>query len=323
LVKGTVLVLSFAVVVIGLIVLFGLLDFKFNKGDDSSDAFNDSDSTAKVFFDSQWYEKKDSLETILFIGIDTFGEIEAVGNSQQSDFLALMVIDHADKKLTVLHINRDTMADIPTLDIANTISGYITGQLALAHTYGSQEVSRCNNTIRAVESLLYDIDIDHCISLTMDAVAIINDGAGGVTLPLLDDFTHINEEYTKGKTVTLTGDDALSYIRARGGMEDSSNLARMERQKQYIGELFKKYSSTTNNDESSMKNVFLDVAKYIYTDYTTQQLSDLREEIKGYEFSEDMSLGGEAVKGEQYMEYYLDEESAQRTVIELFYKASD
>ena len=44
----------------------------------------------------------------------------------------------------------------------------MTGQLALAHTYGSGEEDSCENTVLAVENLLYGVGIDHYVSLTMD-----------------------------------------------------------------------------------------------------------------------------------------------------------
>ena len=45
-------------------------------------------------------------------------------------------MDKTNNSDPVLHINRDTMTDIPTLDIYGDPSGSVYGQLALAHTYG-------------------------------------------------------------------------------------------------------------------------------------------------------------------------------------------
>ena len=88
------------------------------------------------------------------------------------DFLALLLIEKEAERFRILHLNRDTMTDIPMVDAAGIVNGSFRGQLALAHAYGSHDGSRCRNTVRAVENLLYGIEIDHYLSLTMDAVAI-------------------------------------------------------------------------------------------------------------------------------------------------------
>mgnify|MGYP000585160404 FL=1 len=70
----------------------------------------------------------------------------------------------------------------------------------------------------------------------MDAVPILNDLLGGVEVTVLDDFSGIDDTLIKGETVTLHGDHALTYVRERYGLEDSSNSTRMVRQRQYMTE---------------------------------------------------------------------------------------
>ena len=85
------------------------------------------------------------------------------------------------------------MTQIRILGVTGEPAGTFTGQLALAHTYGSGEEDSCENTVLAVSNLLYGMEIDHYVSLTMDGVALLNDLVGGVTVEVLDDFSGIDD----------------------------------------------------------------------------------------------------------------------------------
>lgn len=306
-----------------LVLAFGLVDHLLNETEIGvrGDTEANEPRVDGVFYQSAWYSLKQNVETILVIGVDSsYDEGSGRQDSKQADFLALLVIDHETKSMVVLHLNRDTMTDIPITDIAGKEYGTSYSQLALAHTYGSDENARCRNTVKAVGNLLYGIRIDHYISITMDAVAILNDSVGGVTVELLDDFTDIDAAYVKGAVVTLAGDQALTYVRARQSLEDSSNLSRMTRQAQYIGALAEAYMNQTNA-ENSFETIWK-INAYMASDCTINQLSDFSEKLKEYTYKGIQSLAGEAKLGEEYIEYYLDEDAAQAAVIALFYTLS-
>lgn len=312
-------------VVAAMALVFGLTDKIFSKAESLPAGQISSDNhSGALFYESRWYEPKDSLETILFLGIDKRSDgTENRAESEQVDFLALLLMDTDTENFRILHLNRDTMTDIIQTDIAGMEYGTFRGQLALAHAYGSNDKARCRNTVNVVENLLFDIDIDHYLSLTMDAVAVLNDSIGGVTLTLLDDFTYLDDSYTEGCEVTLMGEHALTYVRARSMQKDSSNLRRMERQRQYIGALFETYVAfNQNNDENSFETL-LKVNEYMVSDCTIDQLSKLTEKLGTYTYGGILTLDGEAVQGREYMEYYLDETAAQETVLELFYDIKD
>ena len=106
------------------------------------------------------------------------------------------------------------MTQIQILGVTEEPAGSFTGQLALAHTYGSGEEDSCENTVLAVSNLLYGMEIDHYVSLTMDGVALLNDLVGGVPVEVLDDFSGIDDSLVQGETVTLRGRQALTYVRS-------------------------------------------------------------------------------------------------------------
>lgn len=295
---------------------------------DSEDNPVSSDATEEglTYFDGKWYKQREDLETVLFLGLDKMEQPESSDgyrNYMQADFILLMVIDRDKKDCQLLHINRDTMTEIPILGVSGDEAGSFTGQLALAHTYGSGKVDSCFNATKAVSNLLYGMPVDHCVSITMDGVAILNDLAGGVTVKIEDDFSQVDPSMTRGSEVRLSGTQALTYVRARGGMEDSSNLNRMERQRDYMEALYETVSTRASEDNDFVADAVMQMSDVMVSDYTVNQLTALGDLLSTYSMDEIKDLEGTAKQGDEFMEFYVDEESLQRTVIELFYKEVD
>ena len=278
---------------------------------------------AVTYYNGQGYVKRESIETVLLIGLDKFeAAVPAEGsykNNQQSDFLLLLILDHENRSYTALHINRDSMAEIPTLGVGGVDTGTVTGQLALAHTYGDGKILSCRNTVSAVSGFLYGAEIDHYVSLTMDAVAFVNDLVGGVTVTVMDDFSGVDPTLVKDTDVTLTGEQALTYVRARGSLEDSTNVHRMERQRQYLHALHQKAKELEAVDESFLIDALFDVSVYLVSDCTVNQLSDLGNDLLEYSGGDIRTIEGEAVKGEEFMEFYADEDALRELMLELLY----
>lgn len=289
------------------------------------DASNDREDSgqSQIFYRDQWYAPKENLESILFIGLDEYEKSQTVAgytNTQQADFLLLLVIDTEAKTYSALHLNRDTMTQIPVLGVGGKPAGNMQGQLALAHTYGSGGSDSSRNTVKAVSGLLYGVKIDHYVSLTMDAVATINDAVGGVTLTVQGDFSAVDQSLIQGRTVTLSGDQALTYVRTRKGMEDSSNLSRMERQRQYLSALKKQWDQRLKSDDGLLLDVLLRISSSLVSDCTVERLSDMVETLQEYNFAGFLQTEGSAEVGAEFMEYHVDADSLKQTVISLFYE---
>lgn len=280
-----------------------------------------------VYYRGAWYRPRKGLETVLAIGVDQAavdGELRRDHAYEQADFLLLAVLDRENARCTAVHINRDAMAEIPVLDDAtNELLGTITAQLALAHTYGNSPAARCRNTAAAVSGLLYGIEIDHYISLTMDGVALLNDLAGGVTVVVMDDLPGTGGELARGETVTLRGRQALDYVRARRGLEDPSNLRRMERQRQYLESLQKQLRVRMEEEDGFAASVLLELSEYLTSDCSVEKMSALAGLIEECGVTEYRTLAGEAVMGEKYVEYRVDEAAARDMMMEMFYEKAD
>ena len=279
------------------------------------------DSREVTYVNGQAYALRD-LETILLLGVDKFeGETpEGYLNNQQADFLLLLVLDETGETCTPIQLNRDTMTQIQILGVTGEPAGTMTGQLALAHTYGSGEEDSCENTVLAVSNLLYGMEIDHYVSLTMDGVALLNDLVGGVTVEVLDDFSGIDDTLVQRETVTLKGQQALTYVRSRGGLEDSTNLRRMERQRQYLSALQGQLSSKAQSDEGFTLEALLQLNEYLVSDCTVEQLSALGDNLANYQVSDILTTQGQAQVGKEFMEFTVDETALQQLVLDVFYE---
>ena len=275
-----------------------------------------------TYYNGTAYARREDLETVLLLGVDKFeGETpEGYLNNQQADFLLLLVMDKQHETCTPIQLNRDTMTQIRILGVTGEPAGTTTGQLALAHTYGSGEEDSCVNTVLAVENLLYGVGIDHYVSLTMDGVALLNDLVGGVTVEVLDDFSGIDDSLVQGETVTLKGQQALTYVRSRGGMEDSSNLHRMERQRQYLSALQQQLKQASQQDSGFTLDALLQLNEYMVSDCTVDQLSDLGDSLAAYQVSDILTTPGDAQEGEEFMEFTVDEDALQQLVMDVFYE---
>lgn len=269
------------------------------------------------------YVKNEDVESFLILGLDKFEDAinnDSYNNDQRADFLMLLVFDNSEKKFTAVHLNRDTMVNMNVLGVAGQKIGTVNKQLALAHTYGNGRDVSCRNTADAVSELLNGVKVNHYLSITMDAVPILNDLLGGVEVTVLDDFSGIDDTLIKGATVTLHGDHALTYVRERYGLEDSSNSTRMVRQRQYMTAVYDKAMLEIENDDNFVIEASSKLADYIVSDRSVNQLQEIAKKLSQYKFTEIETLEGESVVKDGLMEFRPDADSIDKIVFELFYK---
>ena len=269
------------------------------------------------------YVKNEDVASFLILGLDKFEDAinnDSYNNDQRADFLMLLVFDNSEKKFTAVHLNRDTMVNMNVLGVAGQKIGTVNKQLALAHTYGNGRDVSCRNTADAVSELLNGVKVNHYLSITMDAVPILNDLLGGVEVTVLDDFSGIDDTLIKGETVTLHGDHALTYVRERYGLEDSSNSTRMVRQRQYMTAVYDKAMLKIENDDNFVIEASSKLADYIVSDRSVNQLQEIAKKLSQYKFTEIETLEGESVIKDGLMEFRPDADSIDKIVFELFYK---
>lgn len=315
-------VVAFLILAVGLLLALNLLDLNRQSNNQGNQSQASSNGSA-IYIDGSPYKTKTGIETIMFIGTDKYESDEIKNNSfrndMQNDFNFLLVIDNDAQKITPILLNRDTMTDIQTYSVSGKKSGMQYAQLALAHTYGSGKSDSCINVIDAVSNLLYDVSIEHYAAISLDAIPILNDAVGGVKLTVQDDLSAIDSALVKGAEVTLSGEQAESYVRSRYGLDDSTNENRMERQKQYISEWITLAKQSLEQDSSFAENTVLKLNDYLTTDMSVSSLSQLAEKISTYEQAPIAELKGESKQVDGYMQFTADEEAIKEVVLSNFF----
>ena len=312
---GIVVVVSFAVISLGILALQRWQEYQ-QMQTTPADEYN----RKTVEYQGTTYVAREGIESYLFMGIDVEGP--AKGNKGyigggQADVQLLLVVDRFNGTWQVLQINRDSMVQVPVLGVTGTEVGTEYQQIALAHSYGDGLETSCENNVTAVSRLFNNQYINGYMSLNMDAISILNDAVGGVEVTLLDDFSDTDSSLVKGKTVTLSGDQAMAYVRGRQGVGDETNLSRMARQQQYLDGLYQK---VTGLSAGAAVEAFQSVEDYMVTNMGDQWLK-LMDRLKEYTKLEPLSIDGENYLDEQgSTAYRLDEESLQQVMIQLFYE---
>ena len=268
------------------------------------------------------YKQNDDLQLILCVGLDSYENniVDSYVNDELADCIVLLVLDKTNKTVLPIQINRDTMCDYHVLGIGGRITNDTFGQIALSHTYGTGDIDSLVNVKDAVSNLLCDIKIDYYMSLTMDAVAKINDKAGGVTVLVEDDFSSIDDTLIKDQQITLFGEHALTFVRSRQGLDDASNINRLNRQRVYLRALYDTCKDKVINDPDFVSNSLNSITEYIIANTNIYGLSDIGNTLLEYELLDAVQLKGEAKKGETYIEYYVDDEALKQFCINTFYK---
>lgn len=275
-----------------------------------------------VYYNGKPYALNRALTSVLIMGIDDYEVTEtgASRNNSQADFLLLAVFDEENETCTLLQIDRDTMTDITVLGALGDNIGLREEQIALAHTYGKGKEDSCENTVSAVSQLLYGIDIENYISLTMGGISVLNDLVGGVTVTVGDDFTGVDDTLVKGEEVTLLGDHAMTFVRARMSMaDDPSNIARMGRQRTYMAALTEQLRAAVKEDASFVITAAAELSDYLVSDCDISELTDYGQQLTNYTLTEIITPEGESKMGEKFMEFYVDDTALQKLVIDLFY----
>lgn len=272
-----------------------------------------------ITIDGKTYHQRENLETYLFLGIDVEGPVKAVEGyygGGQADVQIVVVIDHDRKTWQMLQLNRDTMVEVPILGIQGDVVGKEYQQLALSHSYGDGLKESCENSVKTVSNLLWGQEIDGYFSMNMDGVVIINDAVGGVPVEITSDFSEIDQTLTLGETITLDGNQALTFVRSRQDVDDQTNIARMARQRRYLSALLEKVG--TLNDERII-TTYDALQDYVVTDMGSKTILNLSEDVGAYEFLGVLTIDGEARVEEEHWAFYLDKQSLQEAMLELFY----
>lgn len=270
----------------------------------------------------QTYRPRD-LCTILLMGIDRKSDATASGfrNGGQADFLQLIIIDQAERKIHRLQIDRDTMTPITVLGVLGKKAGMRTAQISLSHGFGDGKAQSCEFTVEAVSNLLFGFPIDFYIAINMDGISVLNDLLGGVTVTLEDDFSALDPQMVAGATLTLMGKQAEYYVRGRMSIGVGTNEARMARQEKYIASLTDQLGSRISHSKDFIGEVYDEMGPYLLTNMSKGRLINEVWNAREYDRTPLIKPTGEhSIGADGFMQFHVNETELQQIIMSLQYK---
>jgi LCP family protein required for cell wall assembly len=214
-------------------------------------------------------------QNILVIGSDTRA---GDGNrrygkdlgSERSDTTILLHLATDRRSATAVSLPRDLMVHVPGC----LRSDGHRSEPSFTLFNSAFEVGGSACTVRTVEKLT-DIRVDHYAVVDFSGFKDIVDSIDGVQVCL---EKPINDKAAKLRLpagrVTLDGEQALGYVRARKSLGDGSDTERMDRQQQFLGALVNKVQSSDVLLNPAKLYPLLDAATSALT--TDPELASLR-----------------------------------------------
>ena len=269
------------------------------------------------------YFPRQDITVLMVLGIDQYGPVTSSNyyrNSGAADSIMLFVFDDTNEECTVLYVNRDTMLDMDVLGLKGEYAGTAYGQLALAHTYGDGLQSSSQNVKNTLMKFFHGMTVDYYITMNMDAVPMMNDAVGGVTVTVTEDFSQVDPSITMGE-VTLRGQQVLNYVRTRKDVGDQKNVSRMERQEQYVDGFLRALQNKEQTDANFLVELYDQVAPYLVSDCPLSTLTKMLDRYAHFTIKDVVTPEGRNIIGEEYYEFYADEEKLDELTVNLFYAA--
>ena len=281
----------------------------------TDDAEKSSDT---IVVDGREYRLNTNIQTVLFMGIDknAKGDMgDRAGENGQSDSLNLLIVDRETKKAQILQISRDSMVDIDIYSASGEKMISEPGQIALQYAYGDGEEESCRLTAGKVSELLYGVNVDSYLSLTMEGMVKAADAIGGVTMTVPEDYTWIDPAFSKGATLTMDGEMVEKYVRSRDTEVLDSNVQRMERQSQFMGALIEKLQNV--KETSNYLSLYQQMEPYMVTNMTADEMKSLSE----YDIDTNtLEVPGEVILKDGHAQFIIDNEALRKIILKTFYK---
>ena len=285
------------------------------------------DDGKTITYKGEKYRWNDNVSTILFLGSDrTVEQQEAresvIGINGQADTILLGVIDNKNKKISFINVNRDTMTNVAQYTPDGDYAGDKQMQICLAYSYGKDNEEGCKMMASAVSNLLYGIPIDAYARISYDAVPMLNDSVGGVTVKVIEDMSSADPALVKDAKVTLTGSQALRYIRWRNKMVTETNELRMARQKQYFYAFMNRTIEATRADLTLPLGLYNNAKPYMTTDITPSRVTYLTSKVLEYGVNGDAihSVAGSSTDGASgLVEFHADDVKLYEMILNTFY----
>lgn len=175
--------------------------------------------------------------TFALLGSDTrVGQGAGYGNfgGARSDTTLIVHVNAERTHAAVLSIPRDLWIKLPDCMVnGKNVGGYYS-KFNAAYAFGGPEC-----TITAITEN-FGINVQHVIVADFKGFKTVVNALGGVEVclaePAYDKSSRL--DLPAGRQ-TISGEDALAYVRARKSLADGSDISRSERQKMFLGSIIR------------------------------------------------------------------------------------
>ncbi len=222
-----------------------------------------------------------SAMNILLMGSDSrqgadnagYGQADVYGG-ERSDTAILLHLAADRKSALAVSIPRDTWVEIP----ACTRRGGGTSDPRENKFNVAFETGGASCTVKLVEQLS-GLTVDHVMVVDFGGFKRLIDAMGGVDVCLKNPVDDVKSHLKlPAGTSTVTGDQALAFVRARKTLGDGSDLSRIQRQQAFLSSLIRKAESTSLLSNPADLYGILDAAtKSLATDPGLASLDSLRQ----------------------------------------------
>ena len=183
-------------------------------------------------------------------------------NNFRSDVMMLLSVDFANKRVDLISIPRDTMANIYN----------VTGRWKINAAFakgGSATGDGFHYAIETVQDLL-GVPISHYAGVNMVGLKAAVDAMGGVDYDV-DVRIELNGRVLEPGYQHLDGQQVLDYCRARKGI--STDVGRADRQQRMLFAILEQLQS--RDQLKNFPKIYLSVQDKVYTDLNVEQIAAL------------------------------------------------
>lgn len=275
----------------------------------------------EIVYENKTYHYNDELLTFLVMGI--YSEEEDRGILEgEADANFLCVFNPKSKQLDVICLNRNSMIDI---DLYNDDGIYLVrekAQLALQHGFGIDKEQSSLIHMTAVQRMMMGIPIHGHIAVDMDVVKQMNHAVDGVCVTVLEDLPKADPDFVQGKELCLSDEQAFWYVKYRDWQSYASADRRLQRDKQFLEGFLNQAKDKLEDDFMFPYHLYRECGEHIYTNLSTDRILLLLLQAKDLEVQDVrfFNLPGETKMGEEYEEFYIDEEGLLDLIVDLFYE---
>jgi hypothetical protein len=209
-------------------------------------------------------------------------------SSYDIDSLFLVLINPHDESVYMVAIDRNSMVDVDVFDGEGNYEGRYIKQAARQYGYGDGQEESCKRQAEAVSRMLYNIPINDYIAINMDAIPELDDLVGGVSV-------------------------------------DAADMNQQQSQIQYFINFAAKAKSEASADVRVAARVYRTAQKNMVTDMKLSSYIYLTTEALRYDFDMEHLYfpEGETVRGNNFEEFYVNDDALQQLIVDLFYEPAE